>query len=501
MGNLLFFSRGRIWVSTSLFFLLFLGQSCQIYDETAPISTSINVNSSIQQSFQTMNFVPSSWLSESWWEMFKDEQLSQLIEQSFESNPSLQMAVERVSLAHDCAKSAFFPMLPQVNAAFEEFFAGFTWNRRGIDSTLSLLPDQIIPSWINLLSTLINFRWRIDLWGSQRKLYQAAVDEAKMQMAEAAYAKLMLSTQIAEAYFQMQYYLDLQGLERAILETQNQLLDIEIAIYQNSLTDEETLQTQEKTILTFQQEMLNTDKNIELVMHQLRSLIGLSADDPMEFQLPVSGFGSSFPFPSEIPIGLLLRRPDVVAKIWAVQASSKRIKSAQVAFLPTIDLGSFSGYLNLSWDTLLQPRGWFSSIAPMATLPIFQGLKLQNNLNISVRRYNNAVYDYNQVLLNAAKEVVDAITTFRVSNLQLQKQEEIIVKSENLLELASLRYEVGLNSLLDVLKTNLKVLQDEVQYAAMSHLHLLATLNLIKSLGGGYSCPEIEIVQEDNLAS
>lgn len=372
MGNLLFFSRGRIWVSTSLFFLLFLGQSCQIYDETAPISTSINVNSSIQQSFQTMNFVPSSWLSESWWEMFKDEQLSQLIEQSFESNPSLQMAVERVSLAHDCAKSAFFPMLPQVNAAFEEFFAGFTWNRRGIDSTLSLLPDQIIPSWINLLSTLINFRWRIDLWGSQRKLYQAAVDEAKMQMAEAAYAKLMLSTQIAEAYFQMQYYLDLQGLERAILETQNQLLDIEIAIYQNSLTDEETLQTQEKTILTFQQEMLNTDKNIELVMHQLRSLIGLSADDPMEFQLPVSGFGSSFPFPSEIPIGLLLRRPDVVAKIWAVQASSKRIKSAQVAFLPTIDLGSFSGYLNLSWDTLLQPRGWFSSIAPMATLPIFQ---------------------------------------------------------------------------------------------------------------------------------
>lgn len=211
--------------------------------------------------------------------------------------------------------------------------------------------------------------------------------------------------------------------------------------------------------------------------------------------------GSSFPFPSEIPIGLLLRRPDVVAKIWAVQASSKRIKSAQVAFLPTIDLGSFSGYLNLSWDTLLQPRGWFSSIAPMATLPIFQGLKLQNNLNISVRRYNNAVYDYNQVLLNAAKEVVDAITTFRVSNLQLQKQEEIIVKSENLLELASLRYEVGLNSLLDVLKTNLNVLQDEVQYAAMSHLHLLATLNLIKSLGGGYSCPEIEIVQEDNLAS
>lgn len=103
--------------------------------------------------------------------------------------------------------------------------------------------------------------------------------------------------------------------------------------------------------------------------------------------------------------------------------------------------------------------------------------------------------------MNAAKEVVDAITTFRVSNLQLQKQEEIIVKSENLLELASLRYEVGLNSLLDVLKTNLNVLQDEVQYAAMSHLHLLATLNLIKSLGGGYSCPEIEIVQEDNLAS
>ncbi|MCH9633152.1 MAG: Outer membrane protein OprM [Chlamydiae bacterium] len=497
MGDSLFIQRGRILACVILFVVLFFSQSCQHHDDMAKAYPSISIDTSVKEAFSDFSFVSSSWVDENWWEMFQDKQLNQIIEVAFENNPSLQMAVERVSLAHDKAKQSFAPLLPSAEATFEEFLAGFNWNQRGVHSDIGALPDTIVPKWINILSTLVNFRWNLDLWGKQKKLYQAAIDETKMQMAEAAYTKLMLSTQIALAYFDLQYYLSLKEQQALLLNTQNQILDIQNSIYEHALGDEETLQTLEKSILSFQNEIFTSEQNIEVNIHELKMLMGKSADDALNFESPTSFFGPCFPFPEEVPIGFLSRRADVVAKIWAVQAASKRIKSAEVAFLPSIDLGSFSGYFNLSWDTLLKPRGWFTSIAPMATLPIFKGLELRNNLQQSVKRYNLSILDYNQVLLKAAKEVVDSITTFRISNRQLICQEEVLKKSQNLVELSTLRYEYGLNNYLDVLKTKLTLLEDEINMSQYNRLHMLAALSLIKSLGGGYQCQELVQANEE----
>ncbi len=429
--------------------------------------------------------------------MFGDSQFNEIIEVAFENNPTLAMAIERVSLAHNSAKQNFAPLLPSAEATFNDFLAGFNWNKKGITPDLTNLPNDIVPKWINILTTLVNFRWNLDLWGKQRKLYQAALDETKVEMAEASHTRLILSVQMALAYFDLQHFLSLKELQTSLLNTQNQVLNLQVNIYENGLGDEEILQALEKRLISFQNELLQTDQNIALNMHQLKMLMGRSADDKINFELPTGYFGLSFPFPQEVPIDLLSRRADVVAKIWEVQAAAKRVRSAEVAFLPSIDLGSFSGYFNMNWDTLLKPRGWFTSIAPMATLPIFKGLQLRNNLQQNVKRYNLAILDYNQMLLQAAKEVVDGITSFRISNEHLICQEEVIEKSLNIVELATMRYEYGLNNYLDVLKTKLTLIEDEINLNKYNRLHLLAALNLIKSLGGGYSCPELQKVEGD----
>lgn len=466
--------------------------------DTAQVQPPLELNNSIDAAFSSADFVTSaSWMGENWWEVFKDDQLNRFIEKALANNPNLQMALERVSLAHMGAKQAFAPMLPSLDAQFEELFAAFTWNKKDINKDYPFLPGSIVPRWINLLSTFLNFRWRVDLWGSQKQLYRSALDQVKMQMAELSYANLMLSTQLAHAYFNVQYYLSLKELQNEQLATMNSLLELQEEIFANALGDEETLLTIEHQILEWQNQLNQTDQEIALNMNQLKALMGLNADEPIEWSAPVSSFGFSFPFPENFPIQLLARRPDVVAKIWAVEAMAKRVKSAKVAFLPTIDLGSVSGFLSLNWDTLLKPSGWFTSIIPMASLPIFKGLQLRSNLQYSARQYNIAVLDYNQTLLNAAKEVVDSITTFRISNQQWVAQEKVIQKSQNLMELASLRYEYGLNNNVDVLKTKLRLIEDEINLSQYNQLHMLATLNLIKSLGGGYSCPELQAANEE----
>lgn len=480
------------------FLLTFVG-GCQVHNDLAQMSSSIEPKQSIEEAFANQDFTQGLWISQNWWEMFQDQQLSELMEQMFENNPSLSEAVERVALAHKTASQQLSSILPSLDAQFTDFYAAFAWNDKKLSPQAAAISSEIVPKWINFLSTFLNFRWAIDIWGKNRYLYKAAQDQIKMQMAEAAQTKLMLSVQLCNSYFNLQQAMDQMQIQEEILSLMNQQLEITEKIYENELTDEIQLQELEKSILAYQNSILTTQENMDLSIHQIKALIGLAADNPAPLQKPLPNFGALFPFPENISIDFLLRRPDIVSKIWNIQSQAKKIKSAKVAFFPSVDLSSFLGFLTVSWRDLLKPRGWYSSLFPGAKLPLFEGLQLRSNLQYNVRQFNILVYDYNQAILTAVREIVDQITLFSITNQQLEKQYALLQKDRNLIELSSMRYEYGLNNYIDVLTRKINLLKDEIDFTNYNSLHLLAALNLIKSLGGGYQSPEAEEVAQENI--
>ncbi len=498
MGIFPFFYRHRPWgLTLCVAIIAMVMGGCYFQEKAMTPTASLEMGPVIDHAFEENTFIAASWIDENWWELFQDQQLTTLIEQAFEKSPSLLIAQERVYMAHEGARQTFAPLLPSVDLDFQELLAGFSWHDRKVGPSVPQLPNEVIPKWINFLSFFLNFKWRLDLFGKQRNLYKAAVSEVSMQAAEACQCRLLLSTQIAQAYFNWQQSLAIQNIQELLLEDHQKLLALFEGQMSQGLVDDRTVLEQQKQILNQTKELAVTSEQIALSISQLQTLLGLSAGAPLSLQAPETSFGFVFPFPKKVPLNFLMRRADVVAKIWKVKACSKRVKSAQVAFMPSIDLGSFSGYLDLKWENLVEPRGWFSSILPGLSLPIFKGLQLRSQLNYNVRRYNLSVYDYNQTLLKAAQEVVDSILTFRVSSQKIADQEEIMQKNRDLTELAKQRYEVGLNSLHEVLKTHLSCLQDELQLQELGKMHRLSALSLIKSLGGGYVNPEAEDALEE----
>ncbi len=465
---------------------------CHIQNQLAQKYEPFNLQTSVAQAIESSEFKAGEWICGNWWELFNDPQLDQLINLGIENSPTLQMAIERVSLAYEVSKEAFAPMLPDIQLQFVDFFAGISRNNNGLRNPTALFTSDIAPRWINLLGNLLNFKWRIDLWGAQKKLYLAAVDQAQMQLAEASYSKLILSTQIAQVYFEYGFYQKLISQESLMLQNQEQALNILEEMYKFALADEMQLQEQEKSILQSGFQLTQLNQKLELSINKLKTLIAMNPSLPFTLNEPQTSFTGPIPFPQEIPIQLLAKRADVVAKIWQVESMAKKVKSAKVSFLPTIDLGSISGYFNLRWDNLLDPRGWFSSVIPAATLPIFKGLQLRIQLKQSIRRYNMAVHEYNQTLLNAAQEVVDGISSYRFSNQLFSQQSQIIQKSSNLEELAQARYDNGLNNYLEVLQATWTKLRDEKDLAQCQYMQMLSVLNLIKALGGGYQNPQAE---------
>lgn len=483
--------------------LLFLGVltlgSCSIQKERVAVSKPLDIDSSIREAFLAKDFVPSEWNNEKWWEMFNDPQLNHYIEIALEKNPTLQAAIETVTLAHDAAKQTFSSLLPKVGAQLTEDLVAFKWKREGFKVNEPLLPSNIFPDWINYFGSMLSFRWVLDIWGKQTKLYKAALDDVRAEMASTAYKKLLLSIQVATCYVTLQHNLKREALHSKSIQAYQEILLVQQKMQNYALADEMDLIATEKQIYQMEEAGLRISENIQKAQHQLKVYMGLSPSDPSPMQTPIADFCPSFPFPEDVSIDLISKRPDIVSKIWAIQAAMKRVNAAKVAFLPSINLASFSGYFTFTYKELMKPRAWFTSILPGASLPLFEGLKLRANLKYKLRQYNLAVYEYNSLLLTVAQDIVDSITSFRIVSEKINVHQDLLGKSQQDLELTSMRYQYGLDSVIDVLNKKIDWLSDLNQYEQYSELRLLTILNLIKSIGGGYHCPEAQIDMEKDF--
>jgi len=476
--------------------------SCSIQSQRAEISKPLDIDLSVREAFLSKDFIPSDWTSESWWEMFNDPQLNHFIETTLTNNPTIQAAVETVVLAHDSAKQAFSPLLPSVDAEFKEALFAFDWRGDGVKVPAALdalLPKNILPNWINFLGYTLSFKWSLDIWGKQTKLYKAALDDMKAQLANAAYSKLLLSVQVANSYMALQYHLQMKGVQEELLQVQSDMLLIYEQMFTYALADEMDIQISQKSAAQTRLQLLSTSEDITKKQYELKVYMGISPDQADPIQMPTACFDQPFPLPDQVSFDLLARRPDIVTKIWAIQAATKRVNSAKVAFFPSIDLASLSGFFDLKYKDVLEPKSWFTSIIPGVTLPLFHGLNLRNKLKYSLRQYNLAVYDYNQLLLNATQEVVESMISFQIAGQRIEEQKGILGANETLLELSGMRFEYGLNTYLQVLESEIISLNDHMTYVQLVEMRLLSILSLIKSIGGGYNNPNAQIDMEQDF--
>ena len=147
---------------------------------------------------------------------------------------------------------------------------------------------------------------------------------------------------------------------------------------------------------------------------------------------------------------------------------------------------AFAGLESLSFNKFLSISSRQGSLIPAVHLPIFTGGKLTANLKSKVAAFNEETYSYNELLLNAAKDVADQISTliatFDILNRQINSLETV----EEQVELQYLRYRHGVNNALTVLEREDDLQSQRLQLLSYERDYLLAVLRLIKALGGGY---------------
>ncbi|GAB4190409.1 MAG: efflux transporter outer membrane subunit [Simkaniaceae bacterium] len=449
-------------------------------DLKASRSNSPSLSKTVAAAFSTPFFTPGEWPKMDWWKMFEDPGLEYCIMTGLQQSPDIQKAFSKLETVQQMAnqkKSLLFPSL--------FFFAEDDYQHLSKNDLYRFPPSQI-PAVVNEIELSLNLNYELDFWGKNRSLYRASLGEAKAAFLDFQWTRTLLSVAIAKAYFDWQHYVEKMKLLQSLVEdvTRKQ----EIIGYRLSFGLDNQMQKYDIHIkkLALQKEWLNVKKDEVLALNNLKFLMGLGPEEKLEIA-PKAYFELPFPLPSHLHLDLLAKRPDLMAQIWRIQSYVDLVKAAKAAFYPNVDLRASGGLFSLDYNKLFSVDSLFGSLAPALHLPIFTGGLLKAQLKTRRSEYNAAVYEYNQLILQAAKEVADGLAHMEFLQRELEMQQESLLNAFMNLDLTFSNYKEGIDNYLNVLSAKEQMLFNHIKVIALKHVKNLNALHLIKALGGGYS--------------
>ena len=419
------------------------------------------------------------WPADAWWTAYGDPQLDSLMTEALAGSPTLASAEARVRKAQAVTAQAHAGQLPTVsgNAGAQEMKQSYNLG----------IPAQFVPHGYNDYGrATLDFNWELDFWGKNRAAVAAATSDTRAAQADAAEARLMLSTNVAAAYADLaRLYAERDVSERSLAaegET-SKLVSDRVANGLDTLGEQRQA---EANPLQAKADLAAIDEQIALTRNRLAALAGAGPDRGLTIARPNIATLKPLGVPSELAADLVGRRPDVTAARWRAEAAVSRIKQAKAAFYPDINLAAFIGVQSLFLNKLASSGSDIGSVGPALSLPIFEGGRLKAGLRGAEADRDAAVASYDAALTEAFHQVADVLASSRALQSQITDSRAALAASEDAYRIAKLRYQGGLSTYPAVLLAEQGVLQRRRTVADLDARALALDVQLVRALGGGY---------------
>jgi NodT family efflux transporter outer membrane factor (OMF) lipoprotein len=410
-----------------------------------------------------------------WREMFIDKRLQALIELALINNRDLRIAtlnVEAVKAQYGIERSA---RLPSVGLALDS-----TRQRSvtGGDTKVSQIEEQ------SSLNVGIS-AFEIDLFGRARSLSDAAFARYLASDYGRQAAQISLISSISEAYFSEQLAYEQLKLAEDTLADWKKSLELTIQLRmanQNSALD---VAQAEGQVASAEAIKIANKRALEQARNALRQLVGseIPSDLPEPDLLSDQSVNTSLP--AGLPSDLLLHRPDILQAEQNLIAANEDIGAARAAYFPRISLTTSIGYVSQDVRNLVGSGFETWSIAPQVTLPIFQGGRLDAELELAKVRKSTSIAEYEKAIQVAFKEVADGLVGSETYQLQTIAQKRVVSAAERRAKLSDLRYKAGVERRLELLDSQRQLYLAKQTLLELKQQELNNAVFLYKALGGG----------------
>ena len=428
------------------------------------------------------------WPQAQWWRQFNDPQLDTLIQRTLSGSHTLAEAKLREEQAQSQAdlleagsrlQVAALGMVNRQRVSANGFLSPYAMDapKLGMDG------PYYTEATVGLFAGL-----DLDLWGVHRSAVAAAIGAQNAALAETAAVELSLSAGVAQLYYSMQASYQMLDL----LQQTRDVIDFAVKAHQSKVAHGLEAKVPYHGAKA---QMLAVDKQIAAVKGQiketresLRALIGTSDfPDIKPIALPQIQTG----IPATLSYELLARRPDLQAMRWYVQASLSQVDAARALFYPSFDIKAFFGLDAIHLDQLFKSTSKQINFIPGLRLPLFDGGRLNANLQHTRAASNMMIERYNQQVLDAVRDVAINGTRLQTLNEERGMQLDRVEAMRYTQAAAEAAFKRGLGSRLQATEARLPVLAEEISLLILDTQRVIQNIQLMKSLGGGYQAPAV----------
>jgi multidrug efflux system outer membrane protein len=420
-----------------------------------------------------------------WWRGFRSKELTEVIEEARQANLDIAAAVARIVQADAQSRMAGSALLPGVN------LNGSATRSRPSQSTGGG-GDSSGPSEMNNLSASLTASYEIDFWGKNRAALRAAEQTAVASRYDREVVGLTTVIATANAYFQVLAAQDLLRVTRENIASASRVLKL--------IQQRATAGTASALDTAQQESLVNTQRALipplELTLQQNRNALALLIARPPEHVRIRGGSLRSITYPRVtpgLPSELLTQRPDIREAEANLAAADANVENARAQFLPSITLTGEGGYQSAILKILLRPESAFYTLTAGLTQPIFDGLKLQGNLDLQKSKQDELLQNYRKAVLSGFVDVENALEGIRQTALRERLQFEVVKSSQRAFDISEQRLREGTVDLVTVLNTQQTLYVAQLAHVQARLAHVQAIVSLYQALGGGWLPKPVEI--------
>jgi NodT family efflux transporter outer membrane factor (OMF) lipoprotein len=401
-----------------------------------------------------------------WWTIFGDANLSALEERVALDDQNIKQSFENYQAARALVRNARAALYPQISLNPSVTGSG-TSSGSGV---LFGLPLQA--------------SWEPDLWGKIRNTITQQENLAQISAANLANETLSEQASLAQIYFELREQDALLELYARTIDNYKESLRLTHVLARTGIDSEQDVAQAEVTLHTAEATATAVATARAQYEHAIALLVGEVAGDFAIGPLPLD---ASVPaVPVGVPSQILERRPDIAAAERTMSEENALIGVGKAAYYPDVTLNGSIGTQAANVGKLFSASSNYWSAGAAAAQPILDWGARKATVEQYEAQYRAAVASYRQTVLNAFKEVEDALVSSRQLAEQAARQKRAVKSAETYERLANTRYKTGVDTYLNVITAQTSLLNSRQTLVTLQANRIIAAVQLVQALGGGW---------------
>lgn len=426
-----------------------------------------------------------------WWDLLKDKELQELIRTALTENQDVRTAVASVEQYRAQLVMTRWDLAPALS------YGGTAFLFQTSGGNATTIPGGggaiVLPGTAGgdntTFSNTIGFgslKWEIDLWGRLRRAVESSEAQLFAQEENQRAIVLSLVGSVSEVYFSLRS-LDLQvDITKRTLKTWEESVRLSQLKFKQGYIPKLDLDRFEAERAGTAAKLAELEKQVVQTENHLSVLLGRRpASITRGLKL------TEQPIPPEVPAGLpselLQRRPDLLQAEHTLASATAGIGVAQAMRFPQFALSGTLGGANANLNGNSLGPLFIQNISANLAGPLLNATALGYQVTVNETKAQQAALQYEKAIVNALREVEDALIAVQKSREQREAQEQQVAALQSAFHFAEQRYQGGRASYLDVLTSQRSLFESELALARTLQGQLVSIVQLYAALGGGWS--------------